>query len=160
MPFSARIVLCSFRARLAAEIIGSDQFWPHFWISQVHIGLWDHGESHSYMLSWFWSQLILLLMTISIWNYRFYMLHRRTFLKKDLELPCFDHYPDWNTGATGYYFRNYEPAFMMNQSLTQNARSFPNKSEHTILLNKQLTPSKQHISTLRARNLKNFMRYL
>ena len=98
-------------------------------------------------------------MGISIWNYRFYMLHRRTFLKKDLELTCFDHYPDWNTGATGYYFRNYEPAFMMNQSSTQNARSFPNKSEHTILLNKQLTPSKQHISAFRALILKNLVSF-
>ena len=73
-------------------------------------------------------------MTISSWNYRFYALHRRTFLKKDLESPCVDHNSDLNTGVTGHYFKNCEPAFKMNQSSTQNAHFFPDKSEHTALL--------------------------
>ena len=75
--------------------------------------------------------LILLLMTISIWNYRFYTLHCGTFLKKDLESQCFDHYTDLNTGATGHYFRSYDSAFKMNRSSTQNARFLPDKSDHT-----------------------------
>ena len=70
-------------------------------------------------------------MTISIWNYRFYTLHCGTFLKKDLESQCFDHNSDLNTGATGHYCMNYELAFKINRSLTQNAHSFWDKSEHT-----------------------------